>query len=517
MSNHTPNATFGMSGKAAKRLLRDGPDAAIRKATEEIWHGDKWRALDMLTTIARAHTKDPRTVYFTGLALYDLGSLGGPASELRDRAWPLAENFMAYTVVLAERDPKHARLVGMAYYNLAKFLMDVGRLDEALEAARLANARNPGGPETWGMMGDLEAHNGDLTTARLCWEKAATVPTLNPESLYNRSFKRILLGDLAGGHADYEQRFACPGFAAEYKRDWWLECAQALPGDDGKLHFYWLQKSKRGAGSHHEEAIPDLCTLLLYAEQGHGDTIQALRYLPAVRDRFNFRGPIVLEVQREIVPLVETMGLERTTVIPRGEKLPGVHAWASIMSLTSMFDGETLGGAPYLRVTPDTPPNPFGLKRVGLCWAGSVGHKGDGFRSMPFKHALAFRDVPGVEWVSVQWGHREAEAGQITWLQRNHGRWADMMDTATVIAGLDLLVTIDSSVAHLAGALGVPTALMIPVVPDARWELGRSDSRWYDSVKIYRHHTPRDWDGTVRRVISDLTSGKLLQHNRRVA
>ena len=509
------SATFGLSGKAAKRLLRDGPDIALQKATREIWNGDKWKALDMLRTVATRWPKDPRTLYYCGLALYDLGSTVGPNVPLRDQSWDLAERFVAYAAHMIQREANHQHtpLLPLCYYNLAKFLLDRQLVSDALEHARDATRLNPGGPEGWGMRGDLEALGGDMLSAMECWRRAATVPTLNPESLYNRSFKRILLGD-PGGHADYEQRFACPGYRASYHRDFWDGAAQAYPNESGRLCFHWLQgKRKSDPEGHHNEPIPDVCTLLVYAEQGQGDTIQTLRYLPYLRDRFNFRGPVVLEVHRELVGLAEQISVDHDVdVVARGDKLPGIHAHLSLMSLPFCFGGETLGGAAYLTAKPNTPPNPFGLRRVGLCWAGSEGHKSDWTRSMPFRHALPLAAVPGIEWVSVQWGHREAEAGQVTWLQRNHGRWRDMRETAEVIAGLDMLVTIDSSVAHLAGALGVPTVLMLPVVPDARWGLGTSTAALYDSVQILRQTEPNDWDGIIRRV-----HGILQQPIRRVA
>lgn len=499
---------FGLSNKAAKRLLRDGIDRALAKATEEIWRGDKWKALDMLRTIAARHTSDPRALYFTGLALYDLGSTVGPSHGLRNDAWEMAEHFMSYAALLIQRDPKHPHraLLPLCFYNLAKFLVDRGLLSDALEHAQDAVRLNPHGPEGWGMMGDLLAHADRMDEAKHAWRQAATIPATSPESLYNRSFKRILLGDTFGGHADYEQRFACPGYRAEYRRDFWEGAAQAYPGEDGRLHFHWLSNKKRAEkDSHHGEAIPDFCSLLVYAEQGVGDTVQMLRYVPAIRERFRFHGPIVLEVQEACAELARSMaGMDSVTVVPRGDKLPGLHAHISLMSLPFAFEGDPLGGAAYLRAEPDAPRNPFGLKRVGFCWAGSTSHKGDRFRSMPFRHALPLAQTPGVEWVSLQWGDRESEAGQVTWLKRNHGRWNGLGDTARCIAGLDAVVTIDTSVAHVAGALGVPTLLLLPVVPDARWEIGRNDSRWYSSIQILRQSSPNDWDGVIRRLGSIL-------------
>ena len=149
-----------------------------------------------------------------------------------------------------------------------------------------------------------------------------------------------------------------------------------------------------------------------------------------------------------------------------------------------------------------------GRLRVGLCWAGNSKHQNDRNRSIPLDRLAAVLAVPGVDFVSVQKEVTERDAG----LLRDHGvvqlgqEFADFSDTAAVVAMLDLVIAVDTSVAHLAGAMGRAVALLVPFSPDWRWLLNRTDSPWYPTMRLFRQTAIGDWTGPVERLRHELSA-----------
>jgi hypothetical protein len=142
-------------------------------------------------------------------------------------------------------------------------------------------------------------------------------------------------------------------------------------------------------------------------------------------------------------------------------------------------------------------------KRVGLLWAGNPKYKNDKVRSCPPAKLLPLSEAAGVAFVSLQKGAAAAPPAPLKLLDLT-AELTDFTETAGLIANLDLLIAVDTSVAHLAGAMGKPTWIMLPAVPDWRWMLGREDSPWYPTVRLFRQTTPGDWTGVVQRVFTEL-------------
>lgn len=303
---------------------------------------------------------------------------------------------------------------------------------------------------------------------------------------YERGYLDLLFGDLAAGWPGYEARLRVPGLVGP-KREF------TQPA--------WTGEAFAGK------------TLLLHHEQGFGDTLMFVRYAPQVKA---LGGRVLVEVQPTLAHLVATCpGVDG--VIAHGAPLPSFDLHLSLLSLPAVFNTElesVPAEIPYLDV-PQVVPNreriaktlatPEGTLRIGLVWTGSSIHKNDQVRSVPPAALGPLSALPGVAWYSFQVGTvEEAPLPGITSLGP---LLSSFSDTAYAMSGMDLFISVDTATAHLAGALGVPVLLLLPFSPDWRWMLGREDSPWYPTMRIYRQPDPGDWATVVERVVSDLSDG----------
>ena len=253
-------------------------------------------------------------------------------------------------------------------------------------------------------------------------------------------------------------------------------------------------------------------TVLVTHEQGFGDMIQFARYLPMVKAR---GGTVIVEVQPELARLMSTVaGVDRA--INRGQPLPEFDFYLPMMSLAHVFEtdaGSIPADVPYL-AAPDPqavqlPANLGSMKRIGIAWAGRPTHRNDRNRSTGFRHFIELLGLPGVSMFSLQKGPASSEIAELgceSLVTDLGGRLKDFADTAAVVSQLDLIVTVDTALAHLAGALGKPVWIALPFAPDWRWMRGRSDSPWYPSARLFRQKRPGAWEGVfgdIRRALRD--------------
>lgn len=251
-------------------------------------------------------------------------------------------------------------------------------------------------------------------------------------------------------------------------------------------------------------------TLLLHWEQGLGDTVMFIRYAALIKAR---GGRVVAQVQAALLPLVQGMpGLD--AVLGPEEPLPPYDLQVSLGSLPGLFGTrlETIPAAvPYLRAPLTASPaleaalaDPAPGLRVGLVWAGNPNHARDAQRSIPPGALAGLADVPGVVWYSLQVG----QDGPLPFegIRTLGPLLTDFGATAWAIEHLDLVLTVDTSVAHLAGALGRPAWLLLTFIPDWRWLLGREDSPWYPSLRLFRQGKPNQWAEVVDRLREALRS-----------
>lgn len=259
-------------------------------------------------------------------------------------------------------------------------------------------------------------------------------------------------------------------------------------------------------------------TILLHAEQGQGDTLQFVRYAPLVAAR---GGRVVLEVQPRLKRLLSGLpGVSR--VVARGEALPPFAWQCPLMSLPLVF-GTTVDtiprGIPY--IVPDAEEAdaarlrwPGGGLRVGVAWAGNPQYRSDEQRSMPLRALLPLAGIPGVSWFSLQMG---AALGQMDALRDRFpladasAASRDFAETAALAATLDLVISVDTSIAHLAGAMGLPVWIVLPHLADWRWLEDRSDCPWYPTARLFRQPAPGDWAGAVAPMADELA--RLAQAN----
>jgi hypothetical protein len=251
-------------------------------------------------------------------------------------------------------------------------------------------------------------------------------------------------------------------------------------------------------------------TLLLHAEQGLGDTLQFIRYSARVpRDG----GRVVLECQPALLPLLRGLpGLDQ--VLPLGAALPPFDVQAPLPSLPGLF-GTTADSipaeVPYLRADPERvgqwrrelgPGDGF---TVGIAWQGNPKNKGDRRRSVALSRFVPLAEVPGVRLCSLQVGAgTEQLAGADFPLLDLGSRLTDFVDTAAAVSCLDLVVCVDTALAHLAGALGKPVWLAVASAPDWRWLLGRPDSPWYPTLRLFRQPSPGDWQSVFAQLAAAL-------------
>ena len=321
-------------------------------------------------------------------------------------------------------------------------------------------------------------------------ESFAAAIAIDPERAeahYNQSLVQLRLGAFRSGWQQYEWR--------------WKKFVGAGRGRCSVAPL-WL-----GA-----EPLKDK-NILLLAEQGLGDSIHFMRYAPLVAAR---GARVIVGVQSPLKALAATVpgvGL----VLGDGEPLPPVDFHCPLLSLPLAFQTELAtvpANVPYLRA-PDERLNKWrgrmpsnGRLRVGICWAGSATHLNDRNRSIALERFATLLSVPGIDFVSVQ---KEASKSQSA-LLGTHGvvqlgqEFTDLADTAAVLAMLDLLISVDTSVAHLAGAMGKAVALLLPFAPDFRWLLDRTDSPWYPTMRLYRQPAIGDWEAPLLRLRQELAA-----------
>jgi hypothetical protein len=253
-------------------------------------------------------------------------------------------------------------------------------------------------------------------------------------------------------------------------------------------------------------------TVLSHAEQGFGDTIQFIRYAPLVAAR---GARVIVEAPKSLKGLV--LAVEGVSgVFARGEPAPACDLHCPLMSLPLVF-GTTLetvpSKAPYLEAPMDRvavwrerlPQKPL---RVGMAWTGNPTHRNDRHRSIALERIAALSSDPDIQFIGIQKDIRENDAKAL----HNYpgvvslgAQLQDFSDTAAVISLLDLVISVDTSVAHLAGALGKPVWIMLPYSGDWRWMLEGETSPWYPTARLFRQPAPGDWDSVLERVRCELS------------
>lgn len=439
----------------------------------------------------------PDALHHLGLIAYATGHLDAAAAHIEDSLRRKPANAAAHANLALVR---HARgdyggaLAGCdealrvqrqfpeAHYNRGNALRELGRLEDAIASYERALRLKPDfvGPlvnraRTLRDLGRFDAALAGNARA------LALVPDL-AEAHLNQAMIHLLRGDFERGLPEFEWRWR-EGQLAGARRDF------AVPQWQG-------------------DTDPAGRTVLVHAEQGLGDTLQFARYAPLLAAR---GARVVLEVQPPLRELLRSLtgGVE---VIGRGDALPAPDLHCPLLSLPLAF-GTRLESIPapvgYLKADParvarwQARLGPAAGPRVGLVWSGNPDHNNDRNRSLSLA-ALAPLFGPGFEFVSLQPAIRPADqavlqSGQLA-LHHFGDDLQDFADTAALASLMDLVIAVDTAGAHLAGALGRPLWLMLPWLPDWRWLLGRANSPWYPTARLFRQPRAGDWASVIAAV-----------------
>ncbi len=371
-----------------------------------------------------------------------------------------------------------------AYNNLGAALAEAGRVDDAVAAYRAALVQRPAFPQALNNLAvALRKQGAHHAAAEACAQALALRPDY-AEAHYHRGLALLSLGEMGEGWAEYEWRWQTPLLRA---------------GQRGFARPLWRGEAAAGQ------------TLLIHAEQGFGDTLQFCRYVPLAAVR-GLR--VIVEAPGPLVRLLESLdGVAQ--VVARGADLPPFDRHIPMLSLPLAF-GTTLGSVPahtpYLRADAaqvarwDSALGP--ALRVGLVWAGNPRRQSAALAAVDRRRSIAPERlapvfaVPGVQFVSLQ---KDGPAvPDPAGLFDAMAEMADFADTAALVAALDVVIAVDTAVAHLAGALGKPVWLLDRFDPCWRWLTGRRDSPWYPRLRIYRQPAPGDWDSVLDEVAVDL-------------
>ena len=372
-----------------------------------------------------------------------------------------------------------------AYCNLGSVLTKQGDALGAIEAFRRVLLDDPRDVATLCNLGCTLDALGDNDGAASCFRMALEVEPTSPLARFNLSSHLLLEGNFAEGWREYEQRWEVRQFAG--KRE-----PFAQP--------QWRGEPIRGA------------RIYVYAEQGLGDTLHFLRYIPVLVE---LGAEVVLEVQPFLHALVRD-NYPAVRVVTKGERPEEVDWHCPLLSLAGVFrtDLSNLPAAvPYLHA--GTEKKGIWSRRlggdelrVGMVWTGNPEHTRDRMRSIPITQFGRLTEVKAATFFSLQKGLTAERWGEVAAATRGVTDlgWAleDFTDTAAIVANLDLVITVDTSVAHLVGALGKPVWILLPHAPDWRWLKDRTDSPWYPTAKLFRQTVAGQWGDVLDRVAKDL-------------
>lgn len=374
--------------------------------------------------------------------------------------------------------------LAQAYVNLGNALVEAGEIAEGVAAIRRAIVLKPDLAEAHYNLGCAVSELGEGAEAVAAFRRAISAAPDHANAHFNLAFELLRLGEWKTGWAEYEWR---------WRRDGNTRRPFAQP--------QWAGEPLDGR------------TILLHAEQGLGDTLQFIRYAGAVAAR---GGKVVLEVQPCLRRLLgATFGWAE--ILGHGDPLPTFDVHCPLATLPGIFGStpaDIPSGTPYLeaeRAALWRERLPKGGLLVGVNWQGNPAAKVERGRSVPLRHLAPLAAVPGVHLVSLQKVHGLDQLDDLPVGMVVETLGADFddgpdafIDTAAVMANLDLVVTSDTSVAHLAGALGRPVWVLLKHLPEWRWLLAREDSPWYPSARLFRQALPGDWEGVAQRVAAEL-------------
>ena len=453
----------GAAIDAYRNALAREPENATVNVSLGVALQREGRTDEAYAAYGEALRQDPKSA----LALTNLGALMVETNRLDEALTPLQQ-----AVGIAPADAP-------ARCNLGAALLRLGQVDEAQECLEAAVQMDGEYAAAWGNLGNVFQDKLRLEDVLGAHTRALSLEPENPELHWNRAMTLLLAGDLEAGFEEYEWRLKMPRIAA-----------RTLPSP------VWQGEDPAGA------------SILLVAEQGLGDTIQFARFAPALSKK---GARVAIACARSLVTLFSTLdGVEHAAAAD--DPLPDHDYHLPLMSLPHRLGitSTTIpGDVPYLGVPSNVtaPPDHGKKRRIGITWCGNPEHPTDRQRSCGLGVLKPLFDRSDVEWVSLQFGSG-VDAIDDEGLADVVADWSPFLDgfgdTAAAIEALDLVITIDSAAAHVAGALARPVWLMLKYAPDWRWTADGDTTPWYPTMRLFRQQQPGDWGDVVDRVSQGL-------------
>ena len=444
----------------------DGLVQKLKHAVALHRSGDADAALPIYREVLSQQPDNPVAQHFLGVIHYQRGKL--------EEALPLLERAAA----LQHDEPEFHNNLGLA-------LAAADREADAAAEYRVALSLKPDHAVAWNNLGlALQAAN-EIAAAIDAFRRALALDPDFTHARWNLALALLLDRQFDEGWREYESRLELPELG---------------------------KNRHRYDGPRWDGAPPEGRTILLYPEQGLGDALQFARYASILAAR---GAHCVIRCPEALTPLLATVpGVAR--VVRDEEPLPRYDVHAPLLSLPRLVGTKAdaiPATVPYITIgeaqraaARATLARSSAPRRVGLVWSGNPSHSNDRNRSIALAALLPLLDVPGIAWFSLQQGERAAQIAQtrgaeaLTPLPAH----STLSDTAALVAELDLVVTVDTSIAHLAGALARPVWILLPFAPDWRWQLGRDDNPWYPTARLFRQPRARDWPSVVSRVVAEL-------------
>jgi len=447
---------------ACRQAIALAPDLADAYSNLGMLLKEKGELDEAIAACERALVLNPHAVS----ALNNLGNAYQEKNELER-----ARRVYAQAIALNPQDAK-------AYGNLANALQKEDEVEAAIAAYEKALAVQPGYALALNNMGNAYLRKGDVVQAITCYERAIAADPQYPEARFHLGMVQLLTGDYAAGWAGYEYRWQM----AEFLRH------------NGKPEF----RVPRWDGSPGQR-------VLLVNEQGLGDRLQFVRYGALVQQA----GCVPIYPCPQVFGSVVAGCPALTEILPEGSPLPPFDAYVPLLSLPLVLGCPPIPAAiPYLFA----PAHPIGEVmaphrrelNVGLVWATSLSHKTAGRRSIPLSSLrVLISQNPDIRFFALQKdlnSDEEAVWHELPELIDLREHLTDFGATAAAIQALDLVISVDTAVAHLAGAMGAPVWVLLPFMPDWRWLLDRNDSPWYPTARLFRQTRPGDWQPVLAAI-----------------
>jgi hypothetical protein len=364
------------------------------------------------------------------------------------------------------------------FYSMGNACSQLGEVERAVALFQQAVALNPRDASSWNNLGKCLKDCNRLEEAIRAYDRGLAADPHCVMAHFGRAIALLMAGRLPEGFREYNRWRNHRPTVREFSQPAWQG-----------------------------EPIPNR-TLFLYAEQGFGDALQFSRFIPQVRAR---AAKVILECRPELKTLFVQAGCAEV-VLAYGEAIPPFDYVTSLISLPGLL-GVTLPTipppAPYWSIPPRQvlPPAAPGHLKVGVAWAGNPTHHNDAARSLRLAELAPLRQTPGVAFYSLQLTVPARDQEGFRALPRLvdlSGQMPDFLATAAVVAELDLVIAVDTAVAHLAGTLGKPVWTLLPFTPDWRWFLDRTDTPWYPTMRLFRQAQRGQWAPVIRQVAAAL-------------